>query len=196
MLPLTAALSSGGKWLASAGDDLRVLLWNFQQEDVVTPSCSFLGPKSNVFTVELSASTKYLFVGDTDDKIYKYDLSEVRNSTGTGTAGFPCDTIRCHHDSVRSISCHPWQDEVFLSASEDGTIVLHDSRDQTLTRAHATLFHEAEFSDVKWHPGMEHIFATSDSKGQVCLRDKRMAFGPLKQRHRNGVVQTYNTTIV
>ncbi|KZT27461.1 WD40 repeat-like protein [Neolentinus lepideus HHB14362 ss-1] len=190
-----ALSSDGGRWIASAGDDLRVLLWDFHQEDVVTPSGSFLGPTSNVFTVEFSANNRYLYVGDTDNNIYKYDLSELHNATGAANAGLPCDAIRCHHDSVRSISCHPWQDEVFLSASEDGTTVLHDGRDGSSTRAQATLFNNSEFSDVKWHPGMEHIFATSDSKGWVCLRDTRMAFGPLSHRHKNGVVQTYNTTI-
>lgn len=36
---------------------------------------------------------------------------------------------------------------------------------------------------------MEHIFATSDSHGQVCLRDTRMAFGPLSSRSNEGIVQ-------
>lgn len=188
--------SDGGRWLASAGDDLCVLLWDFHQEDVMTPSVSFHGPTANVFTVTFSAHNRYLFAGDTDDKIYKYDLSELPGATTPGESGGPCQTIRCHHDSLRSVSCHPWQDEVFLSASEDGTVVLHDGRDnRSLTRAAATLLNDSEFSDVKWHPGMEHIFATGDTRGRVCLRDTRMAFGPLSQRHKNGIVHTYNTTV-
>jgi len=42
---------------------------------------------------------------------------------------------------------------------------------------------------------MEHIFATSDSHGQVCLRDTRMAFGPLSSRSNEGIVQNYNTKL-
>lgn len=48
----------------------------------------------------------------------------------------------------------------------------------------------AEFTSVQMHPSMEHLFVTSDAKGRVCLRDTRMAFGPLKDRSRDGVVQT------
>ncbi|EPQ54415.1 WD40 repeat-like protein, partial [Gloeophyllum trabeum ATCC 11539] len=159
----------------------------------MTPSVSFHGPTANVFTVAFSAHNRYLFAGDTDDKIYKYDLSELPGLCST-KSGFTEPCIR--QDSLRSVSCHPWQDEVFLSASEDGTVVLHDGRDnRSLTRAAATLLNDSEFSDVKWHPGMEHIFATGDTRGRVCLRDTRMAFGPLSQRHKNGIVYTYNTTV-
>jgi len=97
---------------------------------------------------------------------------------------------------VRAISCHPEEDAIFLSASEDGCIILHDTRaDSRLTRAQGTLQHDAEFTGVQFHPNMHHIFATSDNRGQLCLRDCRMAFGPLSQRRQNGVVQTYITTL-
>ncbi|CDO77143.1 hypothetical protein BN946_scf184657.g18 [Trametes cinnabarina] len=42
---------------------------------------------------------------------------------------------------------------------------------------------------------MTQLFATSDTQGAVCLRDVRMAFGPLSQRHRHGVVHKYVTAI-
>lgn len=68
---------------------------------------------------------------------------------------------------------------------------MHDSRAESqLTRAQGTLRHDAEFTGVQYHPTMPHIFATSDNRGQVCLRDTRMAFGPLSQRSQSGIVQT------
>lgn len=76
------------------------------------------------------------------------------------------------------------------ASSEDGKIVLHDTRvDNRLSSAQATLQYAAEFTGVQAHPIMEHIFATSDSHGQVCLRDTRMAFGPLSARSNQGIVQ-------
>ncbi|KAG6809995.1 hypothetical protein H0H92_013777 [Tricholoma furcatifolium] len=42
---------------------------------------------------------------------------------------------------------------------------------------------------------MEYIFATSDSHGEVCLRDSRMAFGPRSSRDRDGVVLKYLTKL-
>jgi WD repeat-containing protein 22 len=72
--------------------------------------------------------------------------------------------------------------------SEDGKIILHDAR---VDRGHqGTLQHATEFTGVQAHPIMEHIFATCDSHGQVCLRDTRMAFGPLSSRSNEGIVQT------
>ncbi|KDQ62603.1 hypothetical protein JAAARDRAFT_171107 [Jaapia argillacea MUCL 33604] len=184
--------SSGeGRWLASAGDDLRVLLWDFHQEDISRPSAMFLGPRSNVFAVAFSAHNQYLLAGGTDDSIYRYDLSH--SPTGLGR---PLDVVERHNDNVRAVSCHPVQDEIFMSASEDGSIMLHDMRaGSTLTNAQGTLQNDCEFTDVKCHPTMEHIFATSDNHGKVTLRDTRMAFGPRSSRTKDGIVQKYNTTL-
>jgi WD repeat-containing protein 22 len=66
----------------------------------------------------------------------------------------------------------------------------HDGRVQgRCTRTHDTIQIESEVTGVEYHPVMEHIFVTSDSRGNVCLRDARMAFGPLLNRTRQGIVQ-------
>ena len=73
--------------------------------------------------------------------------------------------------------------------SEDGCVILHDARAESrVTRAQATLQQAAEFSGAFFHPRMEHLFATGDVRGNVRLRDTRMAFGPLRQRTNNGIV--------
>lgn len=75
--------------------------------------------------------------------------------------------------------------------SEDGSIMLHDGRAGSgLSQAQATLQQTTEFTGVQYHPRMEHIFATSDNRGKVYLRDVRMAFGPLRARTKQGIVQT------
>ena len=67
--------------------------------------------------------------------------------------------------------------------------MLHDGRTGShMTRAQATLQQAAEFSGAFFHPRMEHLFATSDVRGNVRLRDTRMAFGPLRQRTKEGIV--------
>lgn len=67
--------------------------------------------------------------------------------------------------------------------------MLHDARaGSRMTRAQATLQQAAEFSGAFFHPRMEHLFATGDVRGNVRLRDTRMAFGPLHQRTKDGVV--------
>ena len=67
--------------------------------------------------------------------------------------------------------------------------MLHDGRTGSrMTRSQATLQQAAEFSGAFFHPRMEHLFATSDVRGNVRLRDTRMAFGPLRQRTKEGIV--------
>lgn len=185
----------GGRWLASAGDDPYVLLWDFCQDNVQQPSRRFCGHKANVFALAFSASSQYLYSGDTDNTILMYDMSRL-SASGTSLPEKPTLTYYEHGDSIRAISCHPTQDEIFLSASEDGRIILHDTRaDSRYTRAQRTVQQDAEFTGVQIHPTMPHFFVTSDYQGRLCLRDMRMAFGPSSQRRQNGTVQAYVTTL-
>ncbi|PPQ75816.1 hypothetical protein CVT24_002678 [Panaeolus cyanescens] len=100
-------------------------------------------------------------------------------------------------DSIRAISCHPTQDDDFLTASDDGTIVRHDARVAGKSRNRMTsidvLATPAEATGVQYHPTTENLFITSDSSGGVYLRDTRMAFGA--GRIGDGIVMKYNTKL-
>ncbi|KAG2057658.1 WD40 repeat-like protein [Suillus hirtellus] len=193
----------GGRWLASAGDDCRVLLWDFSQEDVVCPGHAFAGPMVSFFW-----SIVCCFSGGADDVILKYDVSTLREvgSTSIGERSWSSSVERYgdHDDSVRALTCHPYEDEIFISArhsesashSEDGKLILHDSRaGGRMSAAQGTLQHTAAFTGVQHHPVMEHVFATCDVHGHVCLRDTRMTFGPLSRRSNGGIVRVYNTKL-
>ncbi|KAH7927823.1 WD40 repeat-like protein [Leucogyrophana mollusca] len=193
----------GGRWLASAGDDFRIHLWDFHQDDLQKPSQSYAGPEANVLTIDFSATNQFFYCGGVDNVILKYDASQPPLAPNTPGTGSPLEVYGQHGDSVRGISCHPFQEDIFLIIyfalhihSEDGMVILHDSRvDERTVGAQGTLQHTSEFTGVQAHPIMEHIFATSDAHGQVCLRDTRMAFGPLKTRTNEGIVQVYNTKL-
>ncbi|OCB84985.1 WD40 repeat-like protein [Sanghuangporus baumii] len=160
-----------GRWLASAGDDLRVLLWDFHQENVEGSSTSLTGHRSNIFCLDFSAQNQYLYSGSIDEKILKYDVSTATNSTSGG----PVQTFTTHEDNVRGISCHPENDDLFLSVGEDGLIALHDSR--IFGGCAGSFMNECEVTDVRYHPRADKLFFTTDQRGNVCLRDIRMAFG-------------------
>ncbi|KAI0632328.1 WD40 repeat-like protein [Trametes polyzona] len=192
------AISKDGRWLASAGDDPNVFLWDFDQDELSMPSWKSVGPKANVFTLAFSASGQYLYSGDTRAYIFQYDLSHLSTAVASRNQepSSPSVSDTQHDDSIRAISCHPENDYLFLSASEDGRIILHDMRaDARHTRAQGILQQIAPFSCVQYHPTMTQLFATSDTQGAVCLRDVRIAFGPLSQRRHKGIVQKYVTAI-
>ena len=72
------------------------------------------------------------------------------------------------------------------SKSEDGRIVLRDSRAESRRpSAQMTLQNDCEFTGVRWNPCLDNLFATSDNQGRVHLRDTRTSFGSdLAQRTR------------
>ncbi|PIL22436.1 hypothetical protein GSI_15124 [Ganoderma sinense ZZ0214-1] len=194
------AVSKDGRWLASAGDDPYLQVWDFHQEALSEPASKFVGPRGNVFTLAFSASGQFVYSGDTRNIIHQYDISDLKDPVTRiergSQAGSPSWSNHQHGDSLRAISCHPEQDALFLSAAEDGCMILHDMRaDPRYTRAQRILQHRAELTGLQYHPTMPNIFATSDNRGCVCLRDIRMAFGPLSQRRDEGVVHKYVTTV-
>ncbi|EJC98064.1 WD40 repeat-like protein [Fomitiporia mediterranea MF3/22] len=170
-----------GRWLASAGDDLRVLLWDLHQEDVRAPSCSLTGHRSNIFCLDFSAQNQFVYSGSTDEKILKYDISTASSSS----SGTPIQTFSTHEDNVRGLSCHPENEDMFLSAGEDGVIALHDSR--AVNGCAGSVMNDCEVTDVRFHPRADKLFFTADTHGNVCLRDTRMAFADRTSAGSNGV---------
>ncbi|KAF9464101.1 WD40 repeat-like protein [Collybia nuda] len=191
------AFSTGdGRFLASGGDDMQIQIWDFHQDNVNVPSCSFRGPRGNIFSLEFSATNRYLYSGGTDETVLKYDISHFGSYLDATSVRSPLQTFREHEDTIRGISCHPYQDEIFLSVSQDGRILRHDGRTSLRRlRSQDSIQVAAEVTGIQFHPIMDNIFVTSDGRGVVCLRDVRMAFGPLRTRTREGIVQVYNTKL-
>ncbi|KAJ6584005.1 WD40 repeat-like protein [Mycena vulgaris] len=189
--------SLDGRFLVSGGDDLDIHLWDLHEEQVSTPCCSFQGPQRNIFVLSFSANNRYILSGGTDEIVLKFDATQLERPLNPQDSRFPDHTFRQHDASIRGIAPHAVQDDIFLSGSEDGRIILHDGRSAPSARLRAqdTIQLTAEVTGVEFHPVMEHIFATSESNGRVCLRDLRMAFGPLAHRTREGIVQLYNTKL-
>ncbi|THH11146.1 hypothetical protein EW145_g844 [Phellinidium pouzarii] len=76
----------------------------------------------------------------------------------------------------RSSHKHPLR-RLQFSKMEDGLIALHDTRIQdSSTRPSGVLENSCELTDVQYHPQSDKSFLTTDVRGNVCLRDMRMAF--------------------
>ena len=57
--------------------------------------------------------------------------------------------------------------------SEDGSVILNDTRTSEVS---GKIINTTEFTDVKYHPQIDNLFLTCDNRGNLCLRDARMAF--------------------
>ncbi|KAF8630849.1 hypothetical protein AX17_005208 [Amanita inopinata Kibby_2008] len=137
--------------------------------------------------------------GGTDEVILKYDFTHSNVPLNGSSEYSPLERYTGHQDTIRGITCHRVLDEVVLTASEDGSVVRHDGRESAINntrkRALNTLQLKTEVTGIEYHPHMDHLFVTSDNRGNVCLRDDRMAFGPSSRRSQLGVVQEYNTKL-
>ncbi|KAJ3534353.1 hypothetical protein NMY22_g6964 [Coprinellus aureogranulatus] len=194
------AFSSGdGQFLASGGDDLRVKLWDFHQDDVKSPSHELVGPVVSSPDLsgrrELSPDPRAIYspspfqriidiytrmrldVGGVCESVFRYDTStlasSVVNTSPEAIDHDPTPALRIAFDNYPAIQ----RTRTSSSARgefEDGAIRRYDAR---ASRATGLLQMLSEATGVKYHPRMNHLFVTSDNRGNLCLRDERMVFG-------------------
>ncbi|KAI5479480.1 hypothetical protein MNV49_003422 [Pseudohyphozyma bogoriensis] len=111
------ACSSGdGRWLASGGDDKRVLVWDtFGSMEGAEPKKSFRGARSNLFTIAFSSDNTKIF--SEDGLIGSYDIRspEKEQTLLAGT-------------EFNDMAYNPRTPEVFAAADARGRVLLHDAR--------------------------------------------------------------------
>lgn len=164
--------SKGGRWLASGGDDLRILLWDQHETQITKPSHTFTGPRRNIFELAFTANNNYLLCGGVDSAIRRYDFQRVGEASNID----PIHTFLHHNDSIRGISPHITNDELYITASEDGTLFYHDARSPVPVNH---LISRHGWVGVQFHPRLEHLFlgGTDRGRGRITLFDVRKCFG-------------------
>ncbi|KAL9940762.1 hypothetical protein V8E36_000250 [Tilletia maclaganii] len=76
------SFSPDGRWLASAGDDMRVQIRDMYEDVNAERFETFVtlpGHKANIFTLAWSCDGQHLFSGGHDGCVYQYDISTLSN---------------------------------------------------------------------------------------------------------------------
>ncbi|KAH8929778.1 WD40 repeat-like protein [Atractiella rhizophila] len=184
----TLNISPNGRWLASGGDDKRILIWDtFSDICAMTPSTILTGHQSNIFSVSFSKDNTKLFSGANDDLVHIYDLEvglSVSTSHSRGKEARTYDPInirREHMAPVNRVDAHPVIPTLFISSSQDGTVRQYDTRTPD-TSVGVLYFHEEEFkrqsfNDCLYNPQMPEQIATAGPDSNIFLHDVRTCFG-------------------
>lgn len=108
--------TSNGRFLASASDDYRVILWDpFKRKQVL----NFLTPHhGNIFSVKFLPHTgdSEIATGAADGQIYVFDVNRSTDIT-------PKWKCTCHYSRVKRLATANETPSVFWSAGEDGNIL-------------------------------------------------------------------------
>ncbi|GAA5967718.1 hypothetical protein JCM3765_000009 [Sporobolomyces pararoseus] len=173
------AISPGeGRWLASGGDDKRVIvheaLANDEEGTLGEPRAWYKGAQSNIFAIDFDSSGRKLYSAGNDAVIICHDLETSATSATLESPGGPSDVWIDNDDSVHGLACHPSNPHLFLSASSDGTLRQYDSRADTNSVGIIADAHEME--GVAYHPLQHDLFAYAGEDAHAGLVDSRMAW--------------------
>ncbi|XP_022210978.2 DDB1- and CUL4-associated factor 5 isoform X2 [Drosophila obscura] len=164
--------SNGGQFLASGGDDKRVLLWNIDQEVVTElgrPQVMNETHTSNIFCLGFDTFNAHVFSGGNDDLVIQHDLA-----TGKLLNYFS------HEGPVYGLSVDRTSVHLFSVATESGEVLFYDLRVGNYEPLTVAKF-RSPFNAVEFHPLNGNFLATANAKRGAMLWDLRHHNHPLCQ---------------
>jgi WD40 repeat protein len=167
------ALASNDRYLATAGDDLRVLLYDtFASLESLKPLAIYTGPRWNIFSLSFTTGNKLLSSGN-ERKVSVYDLEGF---AGGGACQYlypvPLSSPTLDADlGVRTVRAHPEASQLAIATSTDSSICIFDLRagSEPVSRFAGRV----HFSDAHFHPGKPYELLTADEMGSILLLDQR-----------------------
>ncbi|XP_037550753.1 DDB1- and CUL4-associated factor 5 [Nematolebias whitei] len=156
--------NNGGEWLVSGGDDRRVLLWHMERALYSHSKPVKLKGEhlSNIFCLAFDSTNTKVFSGGNDEQVILHDV-ERRETLN----------VFLHIDAVYSLSVSPVNDNVFTSSSDDGRVLIWDTREQPHGEPFCLASYPSAFHSVMFNPVEPWLLATANSKEGVELWDIR-----------------------
>jgi WD40 repeat protein len=136
---LALAFAPSGRWLASAGKDLTVRLWDLtalQGGQLTRAPVVLTGHTDHVYDLAWSATGDRLAVASHDHTVSLWDTSQLDQGHVVRLA-----RLRGHTDQVHSVAFHP-DGRVLASGSADQTIRLWRARDGQAQGVFAQVTHK------------------------------------------------------
>lgn len=152
-----------GQFIASGGDDRRVMLWNVEKalSNIGRPAVMKGEHNSNIFCMAFDMDNKTVFSGGNDEQVIVHDLA-------TGET----KDVFMHEDAVYGLSPDPTNPNVFASACDDGRVLIYDTRD-SCADPFCLANYMSSMHSVMYNPVEPRLLATANAKEGVGLWDVR-----------------------
>lgn len=154
----------GEEYLATGGDDARVLVWRVAHviEGKCKPITMATIHQSNVFSIAFSCDNTIVYSAGNDSDVIKHDFA-----SGRSLSVFP------HNDVVYCVAAHPSSPQIILTASEDGTVHIIDTRLPRITHDMILAEDLHAFQSVAFNPLEPRLVAVGNTRYGAALFDSR-----------------------
>jgi protein NEDD1 len=169
------AFSKGSRYLASAGDDADVVLWDLKRKSRLK---TLTGHRVGVRAVTYSPGDQHLASGDDDGVVVLHSpisglaVGEMTADDETTTAG---GGDRTGGGGITSLCYSPHRRQMLASSSSDGRARVWDTGVRRLSRVHDAAASGGRPGTVTWQaafsPTTVGVLATASSDGVVRLVD-------------------------
>lgn len=155
--------SNDGEWLVSGGDDKRILIWNVDRtlSGTYQPKVMKGEHNSNIFCLGFNASHTKLYSAGNDEQVILHDVKTAEILD-----------VFLHDEAVYGLSVDPVNENIFISACDDGRVLIWDTR-QTFSDAYTLASCSSAYHAVMHNPVEPQYIATANAKDGVCLWDIR-----------------------